>query len=333
MTVNITESNPIFHPLANAFPLLPEDSEEFAELVKDIEANGLNHPIVRFEGKILDGRNRWRAIQKLNEDRPVNDRLAQREVQFDSDRDPVAFVWSANAVRRQLTPAQRAMAAEQLATAARGYQRKNTDGSSSDGEMTIPEAASRTGASVSSIERARRVRKTAAPEVVEAVEKGDLQLGTAERLAERPVEEQKEIMATTPVDEIVKKVPPTRAKKAPKGPETDAEGAHEAPEGIGTTPATVEQSTESEPPTGTPGPEMAVKSASGKARRPLTVLKDQLKASSGEGEAARLAYWTKHAELIKDLPADELVQFVKDMRANVSNINKLLKLIKEHQGS
>src|SRR6266540_5308508 len=63
-----------FHPLADAFPLIEDDSPEFAELVKDIETHGQLLPIVMYEGKILDGRNRARAIDKINEGRAVSDR-------------------------------------------------------------------------------------------------------------------------------------------------------------------------------------------------------------------------------------------------------------------
>lgn len=330
MTMNLSEASPAFHPLANAFPLLDEDSEEFQELMADISKNGLNNPIIKFEGKILDGRNRWRACQRLG--------VPHREVQFDDERDPIAFVWSQNAVRRQLDAAQKAMAAEQLATASRGYQRRRTDGSTTEAEMTIPEAAKATGASVASIERARRVRKGAVPKVVEAVEKGELELAPAERLAKLPPEKQEEIMATTPVEDVPKLVPDPRPKRPRKGAEAPAEDAggpaHPAPEGVAETDsAPLFQEPEiPEPPTGQAAP-LVTRAPNGRQRRPITVLRDQLKASSSEGEAARLAYWTKHADQIKELDPKELDQFVKDMRANASNITKLLKLIKEHKGS
>ena len=48
-----------FHALATLFPLL--DTPGFDELVADIRAHGLREPIVMFEGKVLDGRNRYRA--------------------------------------------------------------------------------------------------------------------------------------------------------------------------------------------------------------------------------------------------------------------------------
>jgi hypothetical protein len=51
-----------YHDIANVFPLMTE--AELDELAKDIKANGLTCPIVLYDDKILDGRNRYLACQK-----------------------------------------------------------------------------------------------------------------------------------------------------------------------------------------------------------------------------------------------------------------------------
>jgi hypothetical protein len=55
-----------FHPLADLFPLM--QGEEFDALVADIAANGLREKIDLYQGKIVDGRNRYRALQRLGID-------------------------------------------------------------------------------------------------------------------------------------------------------------------------------------------------------------------------------------------------------------------------
>jgi hypothetical protein len=81
-----------FHPLANRLPLL--FGREFEELKSDMKANGQQVPAVLFEGKILDGRNRYRACQDLGiELRVVNYSKAQAKT----------YVISANLYRRHLT--------------------------------------------------------------------------------------------------------------------------------------------------------------------------------------------------------------------------------------
>jgi hypothetical protein len=93
-----TGTSPAVHPAAMEFDLL--QGEELAELVADIKANGLIHPItLDKEGVLLDGRNRLRACA-----------LAGVKPQFETYKgdDPVGFVISANIHRRHLTKEQKA---------------------------------------------------------------------------------------------------------------------------------------------------------------------------------------------------------------------------------
>lgn len=92
-----------FHPIANVFPLM--EGEEFRELAQDIEKNGQQQPILTFEDKILDGRNRYRACLEAGEE-PWVERW-----QGDS---PVEAVLSLNLHRRHLSSSQRAMIAERM---------------------------------------------------------------------------------------------------------------------------------------------------------------------------------------------------------------------------
>jgi hypothetical protein len=87
-----------FHPLADLFPLM--EGEEFAALVADIKANGLLEDIVLYEGKVLDGRNRYRACLTAG--------IVPRSYNCDHFvTDPAAHVISANIYRRHLTADQR----------------------------------------------------------------------------------------------------------------------------------------------------------------------------------------------------------------------------------
>jgi len=54
-----------FHPFADVFPLM--QGTEFEEFVEDVRENGLQEPIEIHEDKILDGRNRYRALLAIAE--------------------------------------------------------------------------------------------------------------------------------------------------------------------------------------------------------------------------------------------------------------------------
>ncbi len=99
----IAMRRPKLHPACSIFPALGE--EELQELADDIAENGLRNPIILYQGKILDGRNRFEACKRAN--------VQARYVEFDGDA-PIAWVVSQNLVRRHLTASQRAVVAFDL---------------------------------------------------------------------------------------------------------------------------------------------------------------------------------------------------------------------------
>jgi ParB-like chromosome segregation protein Spo0J len=107
-----------FHPLADIFPLM--EGEEFDALVEDIKAYGLREKIDLHQGKIVEGRNRYRALQRLGIDpsadptkyfrkaiyaHTVGGEIASHE-QSNDDR-VRAYVISKNIHRRHLTVEQK----------------------------------------------------------------------------------------------------------------------------------------------------------------------------------------------------------------------------------
>jgi uncharacterized protein YejL (UPF0352 family) len=96
------------HPLAAAFPALA--GQDLNDLVADIKKHGIREPIVLFEGKILDGRNRACAAELAGlEEIPTTE--------FDPKKAGCSaedFVISMNLIRRHLTPSQKSALAHEF---------------------------------------------------------------------------------------------------------------------------------------------------------------------------------------------------------------------------
>jgi|TARA_Y100000310_G_scaffold54029_1_gene49561 hypothetical protein len=86
------------HKYADLFPMMSE--EEFNRLKADIKENGLLEPIEIIDGKILDGRNRFKACSELG--------IKPNYITKDNETNLLQYVISKNLHRRHLTASQKA---------------------------------------------------------------------------------------------------------------------------------------------------------------------------------------------------------------------------------
>jgi hypothetical protein len=174
-----------FHDLCRILPDM--STEQFRQHVADIKANGLLHDIVLHEGKILDGRHRYRACVELE--------IEPRFTTF-AGRDPLAFVISENLSRRHLNESQRAMVAAKLAVLRPQDTLKKgaTPVPPIGGTVKQPDAAALLNVSARSVERAAVVKRQGAPELVAKVEAGEITVNEAERIAQLNPDAQRRVL-------------------------------------------------------------------------------------------------------------------------------------------
>ena len=173
-----------FHELANMFPLL--EADKLASLAANIIANGLLVPIVTYQSKILDGRNRYNACL-----------LAGVEPKFeefdDSAISHLNYVISQNLERRHLIESQRAMVAGNIAKLKHGLRQDYSRQTEvSIDTSTLQDAADIMNVGRASVARAHRVQNHGIPELIEAVESGELSVSAAAEIASLPQEEQQD---------------------------------------------------------------------------------------------------------------------------------------------
>ena len=158
-----------FHPLADLFPMMTDG--ELDELGEDMLKHGQREPIWLYEGKILDGRNRYRAcLMKGIQPRATETRVA----------DPLAFVISLNLKRRHLDASQRAMVVAEIAKLPKGAH-PPFGGSSPTQDV----AAKLLNVSVRSAQRARYVKDHGTHDLVDAVKHGDVRVAAAAEFAKQ----------------------------------------------------------------------------------------------------------------------------------------------------
>jgi hypothetical protein len=171
-------------PVHPAAALLPEMSDdEYQRLKADIAAHGLLDPIVTLDGQLLDGRHRERAC--------LENHICPRSVEY-TGTNPVGYVLSKNLHRRHLTESQRAMVASKLTTLRDGQTAAKVGKFAQLPPVTNKQAADMLKVSERTVKHARAVRDRGTPEVVKAVEKGDVKVSVAAKVARLPKEQQAE---------------------------------------------------------------------------------------------------------------------------------------------
>ena len=165
------------HPCADLFPLI--EGREFDELVEDIRKFGLRTPIlVDGEGRVLDGRNRLRACRQAGVEphfETWNGRGSEAEL-----------VVSMNLHRRHLNESQRAMVAAKLKEmlAPEALERQRTGRAADLGAnlrqgRSSERAAGLLNVSRRSVEHASKLLKRGDPELIHAVQSGQMAVSAA----------------------------------------------------------------------------------------------------------------------------------------------------------
>jgi len=194
-----------FHALATIFPSI--EGKDFEKFVENIRRHGVIDKIDLLDGKVLEGRNRYRALVWLASTGEVLGEgwghraglhLTPEELEPDNiwfkvfnpaiDGDPLSYVISKNLTRRHLTDDQRRMVGARLVNVRQG--RPAEQETSQVANITRERAAEIVTADIPGIDRARSVIARGVPDVVAAVEKGTLSVSAATSIARLPEAEQ-----------------------------------------------------------------------------------------------------------------------------------------------
>jgi len=173
MIVHESEAPPqVFesHELATLFPAISD--EELHELAASIKENGQREPILLFDGRIIDGRNRYAACLIAG--------VAPKVKEIRGSVNLVDLVIDANLRRRHLDTAQRAMIAAELCNRKRGGKQEDTN--SGIPLISQSEAAEKLGVSVDSVKQAVVVKNSGDAALIEETKNGKKKLNAAVKM-------------------------------------------------------------------------------------------------------------------------------------------------------
>jgi hypothetical protein len=185
--VNIADAResvkPLGYELHPACAIWPQMSDkELIDLATDIKENGQKRAIVLLDGKILDGRNRMLACERVGIT-PLTEKFL--------GKDPISFTVSMNLHRRQLSDSQRAMIAAEIANMRRGGDKKSNQYKENQSaklqiDISVPKAAKLLNVKPRSVGNAKVVIDSGDAKLINAVKDGRVKVGSAARQIRPP---------------------------------------------------------------------------------------------------------------------------------------------------
>jgi ParB-like chromosome segregation protein Spo0J/DNA-directed RNA polymerase subunit RPC12/RpoP len=172
---------------------------EIDQLAADIKEHGLLETIKTYQGRIIDGKNRFRACQKAG--------VTPRFEEWDGKGSLVSYVVSLNLSRRHLTADQRAAIAVNILPLLE-KEAKERQGTRTDIAENFPQsqmgrsrdqAAKIAGVNPHYVSDFKRIQETR-PDLAEKIRKGSMKLVTAVRELKNPPQRQEK--SRTAIDEI-----------------------------------------------------------------------------------------------------------------------------------
>lgn len=189
-------------------------------LADDIERQGLKHNIVVVEDSenrgtyfIKSGHRRFTAIQRLVNENRYNSKYIPCFVDgIKSKSETVLDLIMLNATTRVMTDSELFKQYEILKDTLENLKH---EGVKIKGRLR-EKVAEMLNVSPAQVGKIENIKHNAVPEIIEAVESGDMTIATADSIAKLPEQEQEEIIAETPVEEITTKAVKEHKEKTEK---------------------------------------------------------------------------------------------------------------------
>lgn len=170
------------HEYANIYRMLPDG--ELRKMADDIKAKGQLLPITSYEGKILDGRNRYAACLMVGVEPRIEEYVGD---------DPIGLIASLNDHRRHDTDNERALVGARMANLRNGQRACSTE--QGKNVVTLDRAAELTRSTVANIRRAKPIVERGIPELQDMAETGEVSIRAASEVAKLPEAEQRKAVS------------------------------------------------------------------------------------------------------------------------------------------